>query len=163
VDVQEPGAIILTIGTGSGTNTATGVPTPYGTRYKNFRQQYLYTGQELLDAGAVPGPISSLSFNVQNLNNCLPMSNFKIRIKDTTLNALTTSFETGDYTQVFFQESFMPELGWNVHIFDAPYIWDGTSNILVDIVTTLIPEAYTQNASVYYTPTSAPFYGVSPD
>ena len=157
VDVQEPGAIILTIGTGSGTNTATGVPTPYGTRYKNFRQQYLYTGQELLDAGAVPGPISSLSFNVQNLNNCLPMSNFKIRIKDTTLNALTTSFETGDYTQVFFQESFMPELGWNVHIFDAPYIWDGTSNILVDIVTTLIPEAYTQNASVYYTPTSGTY------
>ena len=154
LDVQPPGAIIIAIGTGSSTNTATGVPTPYGTRYKNFRQQYLYTGQELIDGGAVPGPITSVAFNVQNLNNCIAMPNFKIRLKHTSMSGVTTSFETGDYEQVFFEDSFMPTLGWNTHEFDTPFIWDGTSNILVDIVTTLIDGDYTENASVYYTSTS---------
>lgn len=157
VDVQPPGTITVTIGTGLSSNSATGTPTPYGTRYKNFHQQYLYTAQEIIDGGGIPGPITSLAFEVYALNECLPMANFKIRLKHTDQTALTTSFETGDYTQVFFQESFLPEVGWNYHNFDSPFIWDGTSNILVDIVTTMIDEAYTQNASVPYTPTSGTY------
>jgi len=144
----------ITIGTGTGTNTTTSTPTPYGTFYKSFRQQYLFTAMELAQAGGGAGPINSIAFNVQALNTCSPMPNFRIRIKNTTLTALTTTFEAGTYTQVWQQAEFTPVVGWNTHTFTTPFAWDGTSNIIVDIVSSLIPGAYTQNASVFFTPTT---------
>jgi hypothetical protein len=148
------GQMNITIGDGTTTNTSTGAPSPYGTYYKNFRQQYLYTAAEIEAAGGGAGPINSLAFNVANVNNCSAMPNFTIRIKETSQTALTTTFEVGTYTQVFYQDNFLPIAGWNTHTFDTPFTWDGTSNLLVDIVTTLIPGSYTQNASVYYTATT---------
>lgn len=152
--VMPAGINIVAIGTGTTSNTASSYPTPYGTYYKNFRQQYLYTAAELLAAGAAPGFITSLGFNVAAVNNCSPMPNYTIRLKSTTQTALTTTFEVGDYTQVWYQNNFVPVEGWNFHTFSTPFLWDGSSNLLVDIVTTLIPGNYTENASVYYTATT---------
>jgi len=146
--------ITVTIGTGTDTNTTTSTPTPYGTFYKNFRQQYLFRASEIEDVGGGAGPINSLAFNVDILNNCSPMPNFAIRLKQTTQMELSTTFEAGDYTQVFFENNFMPTTGWNTHTFSTPFEWDGSSNLIVDILTFLIPGGYTQNASVFYTPTT---------
>ncbi|MDD4147570.1 MAG: choice-of-anchor J domain-containing protein, partial [Candidatus Cloacimonetes bacterium] len=143
----------ITIGDGTGSNTTTGAPTPYGTFYKNFHQQFLYRVSEIEDAGGGAGPINSLAFNVINLNNCTAMPNFSIKIKTTTQTELTTTFEVGEYTEVFFQNDFMPVAGMNVHTFNTPFQWDGASNIIVDIITTLIPGSYAQNASVQLTET----------
>ncbi|MCD8480216.1 MAG: choice-of-anchor D domain-containing protein [Candidatus Cloacimonetes bacterium] len=121
---------------------------------KNFRQQFLYLASEIEDAGGGAGPINSLAFNVENVNTCSPMPNFTIRIKTTTQTALTTTFEDGDYTVVFTENDFLPTDGMNVHQFIAPFAWDGASNLIVDIMTSLIPGAYTQNASVYYSTTA---------
>jgi len=142
------------IGNGTDSNGTSGHPTPYGTYYKNFRQQYLILASELEDLGGGAGDITSLAFNVQNVNTCSPMPNFKIRLKQTTQTALTTTFETGDYTEVFFENDFLPVEGWNTHEFTAPFVWDGGSHLLVDVVTSLIPGSYTQNASVYYSTTT---------
>jgi len=147
--------VLITVGDGTATNTTTGNPTPYGTYYKNFRQQYLIMASELEDLGGGGGPINSLAFNVDNVNNCSPMPNFTIRMKHTSQTVLSTTFEVGDYTPVFVQNDFLPVTGWNTHTFTTPWVWDGSSNILVDIITTLIPGAYTQNASVFFTPTTA--------
>ncbi|MDD4223870.1 MAG: carboxypeptidase regulatory-like domain-containing protein, partial [Candidatus Cloacimonetes bacterium] len=152
--VMGAGTLVVSIGDGTAVNGTSGSPTPYGTYYKNFHQQYLFTAAELLASGGAPGPITSLAFNVQALNNCSPMPNYTIKLKHTTQSVLTTTFEVGDYTQVWYQNDFLPIEGWNTHAFSAPFLWDGTSNLLVDIITTLIPGAYTQNASVYYTPTT---------
>ncbi len=146
--------ILVTLGDGTTTNSTSGVPTPYGTFYKNFRQQYLILASELEDLGGGPGDITSLAFNVDNVNDCSPMPNFTIKLKQTMQNELTTTFEVGDYTEVFFQNDFLPVTGWNTHTFTAPFDWDGGSNIIVEIVTTIIPGAYTQNASVFFTPTT---------
>jgi len=129
----------ITIGDGTSTNGTSGVPTPYGTYYKNFRQQFLYTAAEIEAAGGGAGPINSLAFNVDNVNNCSPMPNFAIRIKTTDQSALTTTFEEGTYTTVFSENDFLPVNGMNVHNFTAPFDWDGTSNILVDVVTMTVP------------------------
>ncbi len=143
----------ITIGTGTTVNGTTGAPTPYGTYYKNFRQQYLVRASELEAAGGGAGEINSIAFNVQNVNNCSPMPNYTIRMKHTSLNSFTTApFELGDYEQVWYQDNFLPVSGWNTHTFDTPFNWDGTSNIIVDIVTTMIPD--TQNASVFFTATT---------
>ncbi|HPI25465.1 MAG TPA: hypothetical protein PLO57_03295, partial [Candidatus Cloacimonadota bacterium] len=47
--------VTVTLGDGTGTNTTTGAPAPYGTWYKNFRQQYLVLATELNDIGGGPG------------------------------------------------------------------------------------------------------------
>lgn len=146
--------IIVPIGTETTANTTTGAPSPYGTYYKNFRQQYLYSAAELSQAGAVPGSISALAFNVLSLNNCSPMPNFRIRLKTTAQTVLSTTFEAGVYAQVWHHENFLPSVGWNIHTLSSPFVWDGSSNLIVDILTDLVPGNYTQNASVFYTATT---------
>jgi len=145
---------IITVGEGTAVNTTTGVPTPYGTFYKNFHEQYLILASELENAGGGAGNISSIAFNVQTLNTCSPMPNYTIKMKHTTQAALTTTFEVGEYTTVWSSAEFMPVEGWNTHTFTTPFNWNGSSNIIVDIVTTLIPGAYTQNAGVFYSTTT---------
>jgi hypothetical protein len=147
-------SVTVNIGTGTEVNGTTGAPTPYGTYYKNFRQQYLILASELIIAGVGPGDITALGFNVSALNTCTDMPNFTISMKQTTASVLTTAFDNTGYTVVFTVASFLPVPGWNTHTFDTPFTWDGSSNVLIDICTTLIPGNYTQNASVYYTPTS---------
>jgi hypothetical protein len=144
----------VTIGEGTAVNTTTGSPTPYGTYFKNFHQQYLLRASEIQDAGGGNGNINSISFNVENLNTISAMPNFTIKLKQTTQTELTTTFEVGEYTTVWNAAEFTPVAGWNLHTFTTPFNWNGTSNIIVDIITTLIPGAYTQNASVFYTPTT---------
>ncbi|MDD3235487.1 MAG: carboxypeptidase regulatory-like domain-containing protein [Candidatus Cloacimonetes bacterium] len=146
--------VTVTLGEGTATNTTTGTPTPYGTYYKNFRQQYLVRASELNDVGGGAGNINSIAFNVATLNTCSPMPNYRIRIKTTTQTVLATTFEVGTYQEVFQNAMFMPVVGWNTHTFSTPFAWDGTSNLLIDIVTDLITGTYTQNASVPYTLTS---------
>ncbi|MDY0152572.1 MAG: choice-of-anchor J domain-containing protein, partial [Candidatus Cloacimonas sp.] len=144
----------VTIGEGTTVNTTTGSPTPYGTYYKNFHQQYLLRASEIEDAGGGAGNINSIAFNVDNINTISAMPNYTIKLKQTTQTELTTTFEVGTYTTVWTAAEFTPVAGWNTHTFTTPFAWNGSANIIVDIVTTLIPGAYTQNASVFYTPTT---------
>ncbi|MCB5224705.1 MAG: carboxypeptidase regulatory-like domain-containing protein [Candidatus Cloacimonadaceae bacterium] len=151
VEVLEAGTTFITIGAGTSSNTTTGSPTPYGTWYRSFRQQYLWTAAELQDAGANTGFITAIAFNVDVVNNCSPMTNFTIRVKETDQTVLSTSFEPGAYTTVWNQNDFLPTAGWNVHTLNEMYHWDGTSNLLIDVFCDIIPGGYSQNASVYYT------------
>ncbi|NLN85387.1 MAG: T9SS type A sorting domain-containing protein [Candidatus Cloacimonetes bacterium] len=153
VEVFEAGTTIIVIGNDTTTNTATGTPTPYGTYYKNFRQQYLWRADEISSGRGSPGLITSLAFNVDDTNNCLPMPDFTIKMKTTDEDLLTSTFELGEYTEVFYQDGYVPDTGWSIHELSTPFFWDGESNILVDIHCTIFTEAYTRNASVFYTAT----------
>ncbi len=57
---------LLTIGTGTTTNTNTTWPAPYGNWYSGARHQMIITAAELVAAGASAsgGAITSLAFNV---------------------------------------------------------------------------------------------------
>ena len=112
----------VTIGDGTGTNTTTGAPAPYGTWYKSFRQQLLYKADDFFAAGAAPGLITALGFNVLDLDTCTPMTNFRIRLKATNQEALTTTFELGDYTTVWQSDEFMPTTSWNMHTLTTPFL-----------------------------------------
>ncbi|NLO43951.1 MAG: hypothetical protein GX106_03160, partial [Candidatus Cloacimonetes bacterium] len=152
VTVMPEGLVGVAIGEGSLTNDYYGDPTPYGTYYENFREQYLIRATEINNGGGGPGEIYGISFNVANLNNVVGMPNYRIRLKHTEQQELTTVFELGDYTQVFQSDSFMPVTGWNLHSFSTPFVWNGASNILVDVVCDFV-DNWTENASVYYTNT----------
>ncbi|MCB5258900.1 MAG: carboxypeptidase regulatory-like domain-containing protein, partial [Candidatus Cloacimonetes bacterium] len=153
ISVMEEGLLVAGIGSGTSANTTTGGPAPYGTFYKAFRQQLLYKADDFFAAGAAPGMISALAFNVQDLDTCGPMTNYRIRLKHTDQAALTTTFELGDYTTVWQRNTFMPTLDWNVHNLDTPFMWDGASNLIVEIVTDVIPDAWAHNALVYMSAT----------
>ncbi|MCB5253950.1 MAG: carboxypeptidase regulatory-like domain-containing protein [Candidatus Cloacimonadaceae bacterium] len=152
--VESVFSVQITLGDGTTSNSASGTHTPYGTWYRNFRQQYLILSSELNALGGGAGQINSLAFNVEDLNTCSAMPNFRIRLKQTNQIALNGTFEPGDYTQVFSDNNFLPVTGWNTHTFSTPFTWDGTSNIIVDVVTSMITGQYSQNASVYYTGTN---------
>ncbi|MCB5261995.1 MAG: carboxypeptidase regulatory-like domain-containing protein [Candidatus Cloacimonetes bacterium] len=156
IGVFEPGSNVITIGGGTYTNNTSSGPSPYGTFWKNFRQQYLYTAADFYGSGGMPGTITAIAFNVAALNTCSPMPNYRIRLKLTDAEALTTTFETGEYTTVYTSTSYMPIADLNVHTFDTPFFWDGASSLIVEVVTDLTPGTWTQDASVYHTETPVP-------
>lgn len=155
----------VTIGTGTSVNTTSGVPSPYALYYTGDKSQYLITAAELLTAGASSGTFLSVAFNVQTpepaTSNGSHMKNYTLKMKQTSVTALTSTFETG-LTQVFTTASYASTVGWNTHTFTTPFFWDGTSNIVLEIcfdnfVTTY---DYSSNALAYYTagPTASAHY-----
>ena len=67
---------------------------------------------------------------------------------------LTSTFVNSGLNQVFFGD-VTPVVGVNTHAFTQPYIWDGSSNLVVDICYTrngtLTSEYYTSNPIMPYT------------
>lgn len=141
---------VITIGTGTSANGSSTYPTPYGNYYWGSKEQYLITASEMNSAGAFAGEISAIAFNVA-LPNGVPLQGFSISIDTTTNSSMTTSFFTG-FTTVYSSNSYTDVSGWNTHNFQNNFYWDGTSNIVVEVC--FNNSNYTNNASVYYTPTA---------
>ena len=120
--------VMIGDGTAVNGNTGSRLPTEL---VQAFRQQFLILASEFNNAGGGPGEISSVAFEVTDLDDATPMTNFRVRMKHTNQTSLTTTFEAGTYETLFQAASFMPTVGWNTHEFDAPFVWDGASNILL--------------------------------
>ena len=134
------GIVIATsnsLGTDTTTNTsgvvsATDYPAPYGAYYENAKQQYLIRASELTALGFTAGTsLKSLSFNVTSVGTSGVHTGYTISIGNTTQNAIST-FETG-LTQVFGPVNYQPVNGANKHVFTTPFVWNGTSNIVIQV------------------------------
>lgn len=134
-----------TIGTGTGLNTNTTYPAPYGNWYWGAKHQFLILGSELLALGAPGGNIGSVAFNVQTVQGT-PLQGFTIKMGHTTQSALTATFVT-NMTTVYTTASYTEVAGWNTHTFQTPFTWDGTSNVVVEVC--FNNSSYTYNAVVY--------------
>lgn len=124
--------------------TSATTPSPYSTIKKNAKEQYIYTAAELLAQGVRPGPISAVAFYLDTLMGTVPsvtFSSYSISLGTTTNStfasnsapwvATTTYFSSDDFT---ISKSHQ---GWVEHVFDEPFIWDGTSNIVVQVCRSL--------------------------
>ncbi len=127
----------VTIGTGTSTTSATTQPTAFCNRWPSYRMQLLYTGAELQAAGLNPGNIGSMAFNITTPGDAATNSGFTVMIGSTALTVLsgtafvsTTGFTTVYPSQVYTHTA----TGLQTIPFSTPYVWDGSSNILVDIV-----------------------------
>ena len=91
VGVMESDVLAAEIGYGTATNTYNSAPTPYGNDQYGFRQQLLYRAEDLYAAGAVPGPISALAFNLQGVREYGPVytMSYTISLKHTDQQALS--------------------------------------------------------------------------
>ncbi len=140
----------INVGTGA-SNTSGTATTPYANLWGNTRHQYLFRATELTAAGLVAGKLSSISFSIATVTGLSNYPNFTIKLKCTAATALTTTFDNAGLTQVY-QANTPITPGLNTHNFTTPYIWDGASNILVDICNDISP--WTNSSAVYYNTTA---------
>jgi gliding motility-associated-like protein len=130
-------------------------PTVYGNYFTYGRSQYLVKKSELNSAGVFAGKISSLAFNVLDLNGgAISYPDFSIKMGCTSLTALPNAntidqpFIAG--LQTVYSNANQPiSLGWLTHNFDQTFVWDGTSNILVEVCFSFPGTFnYTENATI---------------
>ncbi|MFZ4520579.1 MAG: T9SS type A sorting domain-containing protein [Bacteroidales bacterium] len=137
------------VGNGVTTNTATTYPSPYTNYYGGTKHQMLIKASELAAAGLAAGvPINSISFKVTEVGSAFSgsLNNFQIDMGLTSATALTnTAFLTG-LTNVFAPATVAIAVGTITHTLNTPFIWDGTSNIVVQ---TSYSNANTGTSSTY--------------
>jgi gliding motility-associated-like protein len=146
---------IIQVGNGTIQNSSTGLPCIFGNYYKNMRHQLLYTAAELTAAGMSPGKINSIAFDVvSTLPNQVPTTsnssiysstpfNFTVKIKCTSANVLTSTFDNTGFVQVY-SGSYHAVTGWNTLNFNQAYEWPSGTNIIIDICYNIQPW-YTSN------------------
>src|SRR5688572_14493454 len=141
----------VTVGTGT-----TGITqAPYGTYYMDQRVQYIVTKAELTAAGYTSGSsLSSLAFYVTSAQSQI-MNGYTIKVAHTTASAFgSSSYLAGTNTTTTFAGNIATAANsWNTHNFSTPFVYNGTSNLLIDIC--FNNSSYTQNSTVYGTSLSA--------
>jgi hypothetical protein len=107
-------------------------PSPINIEARSLRGQFVYTAAELQNAGIIHGtPINSLGFYIAQAP-LYPLTNFHIRLKHTT-NTSPTNHDNGPFEMTHIITSYVPVAGnWLMIDFNTPFIWNGTSNILID-------------------------------
>ncbi len=124
-------SIVPTGGTAGNTN-GTGAD-PVCRYYGSIRYQVVYTAAELTASGMPSGTaINKLAWNVTQ--SSVSLTNYTIRMGHTT--ATNSSAHNADATTVVKNAfTYGIATGFNDITFDTNFVWNGTSNIVVDICT----------------------------
>ncbi len=95
------------------------------------KSQYIFTQAELSAAGVTAGNIDALTLNVNG--NPGQARLFRLKMKATTKSTLDAAQpDLTGFTEVYFHNTFF-SIGDNRLQFSTPFIWDGTSNIIVEM------------------------------
>ncbi len=125
-----------TYGTGISYDTAgTTAPVLTNQRY-TAKFQYLVRKQDLLEYGLRPGQLRSMAFEVaRNQTPTFEYANFTISLKCTNKTELTRAggFESGMIQVYKAPGNIQLPDQWHKFVFDTPYNWDTTKNIIVEI------------------------------
>ncbi len=115
-----------TIGIGNKTMAA-----PLSSNSNDARSQFIYRASELSSAGMLADTLTAIKFYINSSNE---LKNLKIRIKSTSLDSLDISsvVENG-FTLVYDKHINFTSVGWNTILLTNPFVWDGTSNLLIDL------------------------------
>ena len=143
-----------TLGTGVLLTSAITQPTAFCNRWGGYRSQTVYTAAELIASGLSAGSITSMAYNITTLGDSATNADFTVKIGTTALSALTTTFvATTSFTTVYPSQTYTHTAsGQQVINFSTPYIWDGTSNIIIEVMHSGADA--TNNAITYYTTTT---------
>lgn len=123
-----------TIGTASSTNSYVPISCYYGYSYT----QSLFTAQELNTAGITEaGPISKIAYyNTSSTSNFTNSYNWTVYLGNSTKTEFSsnTDWEVLSNLETVFTGTITPiQNGWMEITFDTPFIWDGTSNVVVAV------------------------------
>ncbi len=99
--------------------------------FTDARYQYLLRASELIAAGVAPGPLTSVATQLITKNTTGAFSNVVVRIGATALTALASGPFVAAPATVVYTGSYTTAVGWNEIPFAQPFVWDGTSNLLL--------------------------------
>jgi Secretion system C-terminal sorting domain/Immunoglobulin I-set domain len=126
-----------TIGSGTAFTGATGEQTAFCNRRLNYVGQTIYTAAELTAAGISAGNITSLSYNISSNGDATTNAAFTVKIghEGSLVNFPSTAFLSNvAYTTVYGPATYThASPGWQVITFTTPFVWDGVSNICIDV------------------------------
>lgn len=119
---------------------------PFYTFYMDSRTQMLYLANELIAGGGSSNGaiIQSISFYVKSFSSQI-MNGFEIKLQNYTNNVLS-GFVTDNWTTVYQVGEAVSQTGWKTFYLTYPYLWDGSSNLLIDIC--FNNSTYTSNSIV---------------
>ena len=128
--------------------------TAFMNRWSNTRQQYVYTKDELNALGFTAGTIQGLAFEVATLGSSATNADYTVKMKQVTNSTVTsTTFVDSDFITVYGPVSHThTATGWQTINFTTPFVWDGNSNILIEL--THKGANSSNNAQTYYTETA---------
>jgi hypothetical protein len=126
------------LGTGTVTPAATGVPNPLTGYYGGQWTQMLYKKSELEAQGMAAGSvISTLAFDLSAAQADL-VENFTIRIGHSSVEDMSAGFvPVAPLTTVYYEAQMTPVAGvtgLKVFTLTTPFTWNGTSNLIVEVV-----------------------------
>jgi subtilisin family serine protease len=126
IETLEPNSNPCTsVAIGTGTSSWT---YPMHTANHDSRTQVIYLASEI----GTGGLIKSLSLNVTTIPGQI-MYNWTIRMKHTTLSAYSSySFDSTGWTIVYQDNEPRGSTGWRTFTFSTPFLYNGTSNLLID-------------------------------
>ena len=108
-----------------------GAPNPFSSHYGGLKTQSIYTAADLTQMGWTAGnPITGITINTITVNP-VALSNYRVRMGTTTATTMTTTFISTNL-EVVYQGTYQPVLGLNTITFTTPFIWDGTSNVVLE-------------------------------
>jgi hypothetical protein len=122
---------------GNSTNVINGGTVgPFTTNAEDSRIQYLITASELLASGLVANSsINQISFKIITAVPTFPWNNFRISLGHTNNTALSNTWEN-PATQVYNANvpvTALPLQGGLVSFNISPFVWNGTSNLVMQI------------------------------
>ncbi len=120
------------VSAGVGVNTSSLVSTPFYRAWGGNKRQFLYRASELSAGGLPAGGITSLTFDVFTANTMTPMPGFTVYIDSTAVTATGTSY-LPYANQIFGPANYTAVTGLNTFNLQTPFVWNGTSNIIVTI------------------------------
>jgi hypothetical protein len=105
---------------------------PFSTSNPLGRSQFLWTATELSGQGLTAGPITSMRLNLTSLGSAVDF--LRIRIKGTSASVLDANNpDLSGFTEVYFLNTTFPSTGFQQMNFYAPFNWNGTDNLIVEL------------------------------
>jgi hypothetical protein len=130
---------------GNGTSIAS---YPFKTFNTDSRTDMLFLASELIANGAGISRVIKIGFYITSASPQI-MTNFNVKIKNTTQTTLTGFTSTG-WTNFYSGSYYVPGTEWQYIVFQNVFIWDGVSNLLLEIC--YDDNAFNSNTSVLATP-----------
>lgn len=108
---------------------------PFDAKLQGKKTRMLYLASELTAQGVKTGKVNSFAFNVYQKNSKRPYKNLQIKMGSTTEAYLYDGFWTNNVTTNLVKSlgSYALTAGWNNFTLDAPFEWDGQSNLVVEV------------------------------
>ena len=128
-----PTNVTVPIGTNQG-----GIESPFHAENSIQKSQILYMASELSAAGVTPGNIAGIAFNIlKGSGTSFQYQGVTISMGSTTQGSLydgATEFPLSGagFTTVYSGNHITTD-GWNSFNFSTPFVWDGTSNVVVQV------------------------------